>query len=69
MGSKNMTIQKAREILGSEIVDLSDQEVTDLIYSTGQFADTLLDIVVDTFAARTQQLTKNKEKDNNRDSN
>lgn len=43
-----MTIQRAREILGTEIVSLSDQEVTNLIYSTGQFADTILDIIVDT---------------------
>ncbi len=43
-----MTIQRAREILGTEVVSLSDQEVTNLIYSTGQFADTILDIIVDT---------------------
>lgn len=64
-----MTIERARQILGQEVISLSDQEVTNLIYTTGQFADTLLDVVVDSFTTGTQRLTKGKRKDNNGDSN
>ncbi len=69
MESENMTIQRAREILGTEIVNLSDQEVTNLIYSTGQFADTLLDVVVNTFTANPGGLIKENRKANNEDTN
>ncbi len=65
MGSKNMTIQRAREILGTEIVGLSDQEVINLIYSTGQFADTLLDIIVDTQSGTKGTLTTSYGNNNN----
>jgi len=64
-----MTIQRAREILGTEIVSLSDQEVTNLIYSTGQFADTLLDVIVNTFTTNHKGLIKKKRKANNKDTN
>lgn len=63
-----MTIQRAREILGTEIVSLSDEEVTNLIYSTGQFADTLLDIIVDNVRNK-KEVDKKGGKGNNKDIN
>lgn len=39
-----MTIQEAREILGPEIEDLSDEQVLDLIKDSSRFCDGLLEV-------------------------
>lgn len=58
MGSKNMTIQRAREILGSCVANLTDQEVTNVIYEMGQMADIILDITVNTYASNPKMVEK-----------
>lgn len=40
-----MTVSEARQILGPEIEDLNDQEVEQLIATTGSVCDYFLDVI------------------------
>lgn len=39
-----MTVKRAREIMGEELVNLSDEEVEEFISKSKQFARTILDM-------------------------
>lgn len=54
-----MTIQRTRELLGDEVKDLTDEQITQLIQSTGAFCEELLKVIV------TDLLQAQKESDKN----
>jgi hypothetical protein len=41
-----MTVKRARKILGEELVDLSDNEVQEMINRDMQFCDAILDVIM-----------------------
>lgn len=57
-----MTIQRARELLGEEALNLSDEEITNLNLQTEKMCEALLTIIISSIKSSTKDpLTIRKE--------